>query len=82
MLGVTLGFTLALPGHAQSAPDKSAAPAPDVIIFTNGCAPVPPHPKNRRTRVLWLFTSEETYRRQHAALRTIGRAGFLRDARA
>jgi hypothetical protein len=33
-LGVTLGFTFALPGHAQSAP--SAAPAPDVIIFTNG----------------------------------------------
>jgi predicted metal-dependent peptidase len=52
-----------------------------VIIFTDGCAPVPPHPKNRRTRVLWLFTSEETYRRQHAALRTIGRAGFLKDAR-
>ena len=34
VLGVTLGFILALPGHAQSAP--SAAPAPDVIIFTNG----------------------------------------------
>ena len=34
--GVTLGLTLALPGHAQSAPAKSAAPAPDVIIFTNG----------------------------------------------
>jgi hypothetical protein len=36
MLGVTLGLTFALPGRAQSAPDKSAAPAPDVIIFTNG----------------------------------------------
>ena len=36
VLGVTLGFTFALPGHAQSAPAKSAAPAPDVIIFTNG----------------------------------------------
>ena len=34
MLGVTLGLTFALPGRAQSAP--SAAPAPDVIIFTNG----------------------------------------------
>jgi hypothetical protein len=33
VLGVTLGLTLTLPGHAQSA-DKSAAP--DVIIFTNG----------------------------------------------
>jgi Protein of unknown function, DUF481 len=36
VLGVTLGLAFALPGHAQSAPDKSAAPAPDVIIFTNG----------------------------------------------
>jgi hypothetical protein len=34
LLGVTLGFSFALPGQAQSAP--SAAPAPDVIIFTNG----------------------------------------------
>ena len=36
VLGVTLGLTFALPGRAQSAPAKSAAPAPDVIIFTNG----------------------------------------------
>ena len=35
LLGVTLGLTFALPGHAQSAP-AAAAPAPDVIIFTNG----------------------------------------------
>jgi hypothetical protein len=33
VLGATLGLTFALPGHAQSAP---SAPAPDVIIFTNG----------------------------------------------
>src|SRR5271163_3909445 len=36
VLGVTLGLTWALPGHAQSAPDKSAAPAPDIIMFANG----------------------------------------------
>ena len=36
------------------------------IIFTDGIAPVPPRPKNRRTRLLWLFTREETYRRQYA----------------
>jgi Protein of unknown function, DUF481 len=43
-LPITLGavlavtsFVFALPGRAQSAPaDKSAAPAPDVIFFTNG----------------------------------------------
>ncbi len=50
------------------------------IIFTDGYAPVPPPPKNRRTRVLWLFKSEETYRRQHGALRAIGRAAFLKEA--
>ncbi len=36
VLGVALGLTFALPGQAQGAPDKTAAPAPDVIIFTNG----------------------------------------------
>jgi predicted metal-dependent peptidase len=50
------------------------------IIFTDGYAPVPPRPKNRRTRVLWLFKSEETYRRQYEALRAIGRAAFLKEA--
>jgi predicted metal-dependent peptidase len=52
------------------------------IIFTDGYAPVPPRPKNRRTRVLWLFKSEESYRRQHEALRAIGRAAFLKEAQA
>lgn len=36
VLGAILGLTLAVPGHAQSAPDKSAAPAPDVLVFANG----------------------------------------------
>jgi predicted metal-dependent peptidase len=50
------------------------------IIFTDGYAPVPPRPKNRRTRVLWLFNREETYRRQYKALRAIGRAAYLKEA--
>jgi len=49
------------------------------IIFTDGYAPVPPRPKNRRTRLLWLFNHEETYRRQHEALRTLGRAAYLKE---
>ena len=52
------------------------------IIFTDGYAPVPPRPKHRRTRVLWLFKSEETYRRQYEALRAIGRVAFLKEAHA
>ncbi len=50
------------------------------IIFTDGYAPVPPRPKNRRTRLLWLFNREETYRRQHEALRALGRAAYLKEA--
>jgi predicted metal-dependent peptidase len=52
------------------------------ILFTDGYAPVPPRPKNRRTRVLWLFNREETYRRQHKALRALGRAAYLKEAHA
>ena len=38
VLPAALGFAIALPANAQSAPAKSAAPAPapDVIVFTNG----------------------------------------------
>ncbi len=51
------------------------------IIFTDGVAPVPCPPKNRRTRVLWLFNNEAMYLRQHEALRAIGRAAFLKEDR-
>jgi predicted metal-dependent peptidase len=51
------------------------------IIFTDGYASVPPRPRDLRTRVLWLFTNEETYRSQHGGLRAIGRAAFLNEAR-
>lgn len=50
------------------------------IVFTDGYAPVPPRPKNRRTRLLWLFNCEETYRRQQKALRALGRATYLKEA--
>jgi predicted metal-dependent peptidase len=50
------------------------------IIFTDGQAPVPPRLKNRRTLLLWLFNREETYRRQHEALRPFGRAAYLKEA--
>ncbi len=49
-----------------------------LIIFTDGYAPVPPPPRNRYTRVLWLFTHERTYRAMHDGLRAIGKAAFLR----
>jgi predicted metal-dependent peptidase len=49
------------------------------IIFTDGQAPIPRRPRNRRTRLLWLFNREETYRRQRDALRSLGRAAFLKE---
>ncbi len=50
------------------------------IVFTDGYAPVPPRPTHRHTRLLWLFNREETYHRQHEALRPLGRATYLKDA--
>ncbi len=50
------------------------------IIFTDGYAPVPRLPLNRHTRILWLFNKEATYRAMHPALRSIGRATFLKEA--
>jgi predicted metal-dependent peptidase len=50
-----------------------------VIVFTDGYAPVPRPPQNRRTRVLWLFISEATCRAMHPRLQSIGRAVFLKE---
>ncbi len=50
------------------------------VIFTDGQASMPRPPKNRRTRVVWLFNREETFRRMHGPLRPIGRAAFLKEA--
>ncbi len=50
------------------------------IIFTDGQAPAPTRPKNRHTRLLWLFNREETYRRQYKSLRPLGRTAYLKEA--
>ncbi len=49
-----------------------------VIVFTDGYAPVPRRPRNRHTRVMWLFTHEHTYSEMREGLRRIGPAAFLR----
>ena len=51
-----------------------------LIVFTDGYAPVPPKPKNRRTRILWLFKNEATYRRSHQSLRPLGRSAFVDES--
>ncbi len=50
-----------------------------LVIFTDGYAPVPPKPKNRKTRILWLFNSESNYHNSHDSLRHIGHAAFLKE---
>ncbi|WP_089933020.1 VWA-like domain-containing protein [Candidatus Entotheonella palauensis] len=49
-----------------------------LIVFTDGYAPVPRQPVNRRTRILWLFTNETSYNAMYPRLRQIGRVAFLK----
>lgn len=49
-----------------------------LIVFTDGYAPIPQKPQNRRTRVLWLFNHESSYSHSQAALKHIGPAVFLK----
>ncbi|MFZ4792258.1 MAG: hypothetical protein ACOYMW_15440 [Candidatus Competibacteraceae bacterium] len=49
-----------------------------LIIFTDGEAPIPPRPKNRQTRILWLFNHESNYQRAATQLRPMGRSIFLK----
>ncbi|MFA5508171.1 MAG: VWA-like domain-containing protein [Vulcanimicrobiota bacterium] len=51
-----------------------------LLIFTDGQAPVPPLPRNRRTRILWIFNSHSSYRQMHNQLRHIGRAVYRKEA--
>ncbi|WP_182867569.1 DUF2201 family putative metallopeptidase [Rhodopirellula sp. JC639] len=51
-----------------------------LVVFTDGYAPVPSKPKNTRTRILWLFKDEATYRQMNQALRPLGRSAFLKES--
>ncbi len=47
------------------------------IIFTDGFAPAPAHPAPARTRLLWLFNTEECYAATYEALQHLGKGVFL-----
>ncbi len=51
-----------------------------LIIFTDGFAPCPHAPANRRTRLLWLFVSERTYHTSYPNLRHLGPGAFLKPS--
>jgi len=48
-----------------------------LIIFTDGYAPVPMRTSRYRTRLFWLFQSEENYQANFEGLSKLGRGGFL-----
>jgi len=50
-----------------------------LIIFTDGYAPTPPRPRNKGTRILWLFNNETSYHRMRKGLYQIGHAVFLKE---
>ncbi|NEP46581.1 MAG: hypothetical protein F6K35_48265 [Okeania sp. SIO2H7] len=46
--------------------------------LTDGYAPCPPPPQNRRTRILWLFVSEAHYRSCYPKLLHLGQGAYLK----
>jgi len=48
-----------------------------LIVYTDGCAPVPARPKRAKTRIVWLFTHEATWRAQERGMRHLGRSAFV-----
>ncbi|WP_199245183.1 VWA-like domain-containing protein [[Phormidium] sp. ETS-05] len=49
-----------------------------LIIYTDGYAPCPAPPQNRRTRILWLFVSETHYRSCYPNLQHLGQGAYLK----
>ncbi|MEA5467263.1 DUF2201 family putative metallopeptidase [Spirulina sp. 06S082] len=49
-----------------------------LIIYTDGYAPSPKPPQNRRTRILWLFVSEKNYRSCYPKLQHLGQGAYIK----
>lgn len=50
-----------------------------MIVYTDGYAPKPNPPTNRRTRILWLFEHQSSYKASYPALKHIGKGAYLKD---
>ena len=50
-----------------------------LIIYTDGYAPTPSIPKNKHTRVLWLFNTEENYNALKDSFAKIGKSVFVQE---
>lgn len=51
-----------------------------LIIFTDGYATIPNFPKNRRTKILWLFNNEKNYNYNKDNLKKMGMVTFLKES--
>lgn len=49
-----------------------------LIIFTDGYCFTPTPPRNRRTRILWLFNHESSYQQNYPQLRHLGYGAFIK----
>jgi predicted metal-dependent peptidase len=50
-----------------------------VLIFTDGYAPCPLPPKNKKTKILWLFDTESNYKSCKSGLSKIGKVAFVKE---
>lgn len=49
-----------------------------LVIFTDGYAAIPTPPKNKMTKILWLFNDESSYNATYAQLKHLGKAAFIK----
>ncbi|MEM8910493.1 MAG: VWA-like domain-containing protein [Planctomycetota bacterium] len=52
-----------------------------MIVFTDGEAPKPPAPNNRRTQLMWLFNTQAAYKKMHGPLSNLGRTAYIQPSR-
>ena len=49
-----------------------------LVIFTDGYAPIPMPPKNKTTKIMWLFNDESSYNATYEGLKHLGKAAFIK----
>ena len=49
-----------------------------LVIFTDGYAPIPSPPKNKTTKIMWLFNDENSYNETYERIKHLGKAAFIK----
>ena len=50
-----------------------------LVIYTDGYAPTPPAPKNKHTKIVWLFNDQGNYEAMRTELGHLGKTAFVYD---